>query len=118
MLTKINDSLFLVPRRRPRRAAGLDTGRFSPDSRCCMRAVYPLGIWSDRIGQNTADHRRRLTLAAVELGFSFDGPFASRSFCSDFYGVFYALTRVPPSFHRRRGPAGFAWQRLRGILHA
>ncbi|MFA6603373.1 MAG: MFS transporter [Patescibacteria group bacterium] len=92
MLTKINDSLFLV------RAGHLGMPPvwvpviFAGFTLLYALLSYPIGIWSDRIGKMPLIVGGWLTLAAVEFGFSFRIPLASSLVLFGFYGVFYALT--------------------------
>jgi MFS family permease len=92
MLTKVNDSLFLV------RAGGLGVPPawipvvFAGFTLLYALLSYPVGIWSDRIGKTPLIILGYLTLAAVELGFSFNIKLAPALVLFGFYGVFYALT--------------------------
>jgi len=92
MLTKINDSLFLV------RAGDLGVPPawipvvFAGFTLVYALFSYPIGVWSDRIGKKPLIIAGWLTLALVELGFSFDGPLASALVLFGFYGLFFALT--------------------------
>ena len=92
MLTKVNDSLFLV------RAGGLGVPPawipvvFAGFTLLYALLSYPVGIWSDRVGKAPLIVAGWLTLAAVELGFSFRVPLAASIVLFGFYGVFYALT--------------------------
>jgi MFS family permease len=92
MLTKINDSLFLV------RAGGLGVPPtwipvvFAGFTFVYALLSYPIGIWSDRIGKTPLIILGWLTLAVVELGFSFDAKLVPALVLFGFYGLFYALT--------------------------
>lgn len=92
MLTKINDSLFLV------RAGGLGVPPawipvvFAGFTLLYALLSYPIGIWSDRVGKAPLIIMGWLTLAIVEFGFSMDVAFAPTLVLFGFYGVFYALT--------------------------
>lgn len=92
MLTKVNDSLFLV------RAGGLGMPPvwipviFAGFTLVYALLSYPVGIWSDRIGKGPFIIAGWLTLAAVEFGFSLRTPLSSSLMLFGFYGVFYALT--------------------------
>lgn len=92
MLTKVNDSLFLV------RAGSLGVPPawipvvFAGFTLLYALLSYPLGIWSDRIGKTPLIIMGWLTLALVEVGFSFDVSLLPSLGLFAFYGVFYALT--------------------------
>ena len=92
LLTKINDSLFLV------RAA--DVGipgawiplLFGSFTLIYALASYPIGIWSDRFGKLPFLAAGWIVLSLTEFGFSIDPglPFALALFAC--YGLFFALT--------------------------
>jgi len=92
MLTKINDSLFLV------RAHDIGVPLtwipvlFAGFTLLYALASYPFGIWSDRIGRAPLITAGWLTLAVVEFGFSFDPHIAVALALFALYGLFYALT--------------------------
>ncbi|MDD5251168.1 MAG: MFS transporter [Patescibacteria group bacterium] len=92
LLTKINDSLFLV------RASTLGVSAtwlpvvFAGFTLVYALLSYPLGAWSDRIGKPPLIVAGWLTLGIVELGFSFDAPLAPTFGLFALYGLFYALT--------------------------
>jgi len=122
MLTKVNDSLFLV------RAGSLGVppawipAVFAGFTLLYALLSYPIGIWSDRVGKTPIILAGWVTLAAVELGFSFDVPLLSSLVLFGFYGLFYAMTEgsarafiadaVPPGSH---GSAYAAYYTLTGL---
>ncbi|HTM69105.1 MAG TPA: MFS transporter [Candidatus Binatia bacterium] len=92
MLTKVNDSLFLL------RAGSLGVPKgyvpavFAGFTLVYALLSYPIGVWSDRVGKAPFVFAGWLTLAAVELAFSYDVGLASGLLLFAGYGVFYALT--------------------------
>lgn len=92
LLTKVNDSLFLV------RAQDLGISKtlipllFGGFTLVYAACSYPIGIWSDRIGKMPLLVSGWILLALIEFGFSFDPsvPFALILFAG--YGLFFALT--------------------------
>ena len=92
MLTKINDSLFLV------RAQDLGINQslipllFAGFTLIYALLSYPIGIWSDRIGKLPLIAAGWLVLAAVELGFAYAASVVSALILFAFYGLFFALT--------------------------
>lgn len=92
MLTKVNDSLFLV------RAGELGVPPtwipvvFAGFTLLYALLSYPVGIWSDRVGKAPLIIAGWLTLAAVEFGFSLRVPTSGTVVLFGFYGLFYALT--------------------------
>lgn len=92
MLTKINDSLFLVRAGTLGVPPGWIPAVFAGFTLVYALLSYPVGIWSDRVGKVPLVLAGWLTLAAVELGFSFDAPLGSTLILFGFYGLFYALT--------------------------
>jgi MFS family permease len=92
VLTKVNDSLFLV------RAGNLGVPPawipvvFAGFTLLYALLSYPVGIWSDKVGKTPLIIAGWLMLAAVEFGFSFRIPLVSTLLLFGFYGVFYALT--------------------------
>ncbi|MBI5654583.1 MFS transporter [Candidatus Uhrbacteria bacterium] len=92
MLTKINDSLFLV------RAHDIGVSiqwipvLFAGFTLLYALLSYPLGILSDRIGKAPLIAAGWLVLAIVEFGFSFDPNIAATLVLFALYGLFYALT--------------------------
>ncbi len=91
-LTKVNDSLFLV------RAAELGVPKawvpvvFAGFTLIYAVLAYPAGILSDRLGKTQLILAGWLTLAVVQVGFSFDANIWHMLFLFAFYGIFYALT--------------------------
>lgn len=92
MLTKINDSLFLI------RAQGIGVPEqwipvlFAGFTLLYAVLSYPLGILSDKIGKAPLIAAGWLVLAVVEFGFSFDPHIAATLILFALYGLFYALT--------------------------
>jgi len=92
MLTKVNDSLFLLRSH----AIGIPLAwtpvLFAGFTLVYAGASYPIGIWSDKAGKLPFIAAGWLLLAVVEYGFSRDPslPFALILFAC--YGLFYALT--------------------------
>ncbi|KKR48580.1 MAG: Transporter, major facilitator family [Candidatus Magasanikbacteria bacterium GW2011_GWC2_40_17] len=92
MLTKINDSLFLI------RAQDLGiTARWIPVLFAGFTLIYavlsyPVGILSDRFGKMPFIMLGWLVLSLVELGFIFDSTIGVALILFAFYGLFYALT--------------------------
>lgn len=111
MLTKVNDSLFLV------RAALLGIPKpwipvlFAGFTLVYALASYPIGIWSDRVGKMPLMLAGWIILGGVELGFAKTVPLAGALALFALYGLFYALTEgtgrafiadaVPPAAHGR-----------------
>lgn len=92
MLTKINDSLFLV------RAEDLGVAKemipllFGGFTLLYAALSYPLGVWSDRIGKMPMLAAGWMLLAGVEFGFSFDPSLPATLALFAGYGLFFALT--------------------------
>ena len=92
MLTKVNDSLFLLRSH----AIGIPLAwtpvLFAGFTLVYAAASYPIGVWSDKAGKLPLIAAGWLLLAVVEYGFSRDPslPFALVLFAC--YGLFYALT--------------------------
>ncbi|MBI4138917.1 MFS transporter [Candidatus Uhrbacteria bacterium] len=92
MLTKINDSLFLL------RAS--DTGiplawiplLFAGFTLLYAVISYPIGIWSDRVGKLPFIAAGWLVLAVVELSFAFQPSLPASLGLFALFGLFYALT--------------------------
>jgi MFS family permease len=92
MLTKINDSLFLLRATDSGIPLALIPMLFAGFTLLYALLSYPIGIWSDRVGKLPFIAAGWLVLAGVEFAFSFYpsvwlsvGLFAC-------YGLFYALT--------------------------
>jgi len=92
MLTKINDSLFLVRAHNIGVPVTWIPVLFAGFTLLYALASYPLGIWSDRIGKAPLITAGWLTLAVVEFGFSFDPHIVATLGLFALYGMFYALT--------------------------
>lgn len=92
VLTKINDSLFLV------RAEDLGVSKamipllFGGFTLLYAALSYPIGIWSDRIGKMPLLAMGWMLLACVEFGFSFDPSLPVTLALFAGYGLFFALT--------------------------
>ncbi len=92
MLTKVNDSLFLL------RASAVGVSPsyiplvFAGFTLVYALSSYPLGVWSDRIGKMPLIIAGWVTLAAVELGFAIQPGLVATLILFAFYGLFYALT--------------------------
>jgi MFS family permease len=92
LLTKVNDSLFLV------RAQDLGISKtlipllFGGFTLLYAVFSYPIGIWSDRIGKMPLLIAGWILLAAVELGFSFHPSLILTLVLFAGYGMFFALT--------------------------
>jgi MFS family permease len=92
MLTKINDSLFLV------RAEDLGVSKelipllFGGFTLLYAALSYPIGIWSDRIGKMPLLAAGWVLLAGVEFAFSFDPSLLATLALFAGYGLFFALT--------------------------
>ncbi len=92
MLTKINDSLFLV------RANDIGISRqwipilFAAFTLIYALLSYPIGILSDRFGKLPFITAGWLILTFVEFGFAFEPSIAVALALFGFYGLFYALT--------------------------
>lgn len=92
MLTKINDSLFLL------RAGEAGVPRayvpmvFAGFTLVYALLSYPIGVWSDRVGKPPFVFAGWLALAAVEWGFSLDVGLVSALALFAGYGVFFACT--------------------------
>ncbi len=92
MLTKINDSLFLV------RAATLGVPKgwipvvFAGFTLIYALFSYPIGIWSDRVGKMPFIVGGWFVLAFVEWGFSSVAALAPALALFALYGLFFAMT--------------------------
>ncbi len=92
MLTKINDSLFLIRARELGAAPDLIPVIFAGFTLIYALMSYPIGIWSDRRGRLPFIAAGWLLLAAVELGFAHAASETSAMLLLALYGLFYALT--------------------------
>ena len=92
MLTKINDSLFLV------RAGDLGVPNvwipllFGGFTLLYALASYPIGIWSDRVGKLPFIASGWIVLAFTEYGFTMDPNLPMTLVLFAGYGLFFALT--------------------------
>lgn len=92
MLTKINDSLFLV------RAGDIGIPSvwipvlFAGFTLAYALLSYPIGVLSDRFGKLPFITAGWLVMALVEIGFAFETSINSALVLFGFYGLFYALT--------------------------
>ncbi len=92
MLTKINDTLFLV------RAGDIGIKPtwipmiFAGFTLVYALLSYPIGIWSDKYGKLPFIALGWLVLAGVEFGFAQNLHISVMLFLFAFYGLFYALT--------------------------
>lgn len=92
MLTKINDSLFLVRAHDVGVPVQWIPVLFAGFTLLYALLSYPLGILSDRIGKAPLIAAGWLVLSVVEFGFSFDPHIVATLMLFAFYGLFYALT--------------------------
>jgi len=92
MLTKVNDSLFLLRSHSIGIPLAWTPVLFAGFTLIYAMTSYPIGVWSDKFGKLPFIASGWLILATVEYGFSRDPslPFALVLFAS--YGLFYALT--------------------------
>jgi len=92
MLSKINDSLFLI------RAHDIGISRawipvlFAGFTLLYALLSYPIGIWSDKIGKLPLIAAGWLVLSVVEFGFSRDPGLVAALALFGLFGLFYALT--------------------------
>jgi len=92
MLTRINDSLFLLRARDIGIPLDWIPVLFAGFTLLYAVLSYPIGIWSDRIGRLPLLAFGWLVLAVVELGFSFDPSLIHALSLFALFGLFYALT--------------------------
>jgi MFS family permease len=92
MLTKVNDSLFLLRSHSIGIPLAWTPVLFAGFTLIYAIASYPIGIWSDRFGKLPFIAAGWLVLAAVEYGFSRDPSFGAALILFACYGLFYALT--------------------------
>jgi MFS family permease len=92
MLTKVNDSLFLLRSH----AVGIPMTwtplLFAGFTLIYAAISYPIGIWSDKLGKLPMIAAGWLVLAGVEFGFSRDPSLGVALVLFACYGLFYALT--------------------------
>ncbi|MBI2099382.1 MFS transporter [Candidatus Uhrbacteria bacterium] len=92
MLTKINDSLFLLRAHETGIAFSYIPILFAGFTALYALASYPIGIWSDKIGRLPLLAAGWLVLSVVELGFSNSPGIILSLGLFALYGLFYALT--------------------------
>ncbi len=92
MLTKVNDSLFLLRSHTVGIPTTLTPILFAGFTLIYAIVSYPIGIWSDKIGKLPFIAFGWLLLAGVEFGFSRDPSLATALILFACYGLFYALT--------------------------
>jgi len=92
MLTKINDSLFLVRANNVGISPQWIPVLFAAFTLVYAILSYPIGILSDRFGKLPFITVGWLILALVEFGFAHESSVAVALLLFGFYGLFYALT--------------------------
>lgn len=92
MLTKINDSLFLLRSQSVGVPSVWVPVLFAGFTLVYALVSYPIGIWSDRFGKLPFIAGGWLLLALVEFGFSRDPSLPGALVLFASYGLFYALT--------------------------
>jgi len=92
MLTKINDSLFLVRAQNLGIHAAVVPLLFGGFTFVYAALSYPIGILSDRIGKMPLLAAGWAVLAIVEFGFSIDPGLPMTLLLFTGYGLFFALT--------------------------
>jgi MFS family permease len=92
MLTKINDSLFLLRSQSVGVPSGWVPVLFAGFTLVYALVSYPIGIWSDRFGKLPFIAGGWLLLALVEFGFARDPSLPGALILFASYGLFYALT--------------------------
>ena len=92
MLTKVNDSLFLLRSHSVGIPMAWTPILFAGFTLIYAVASYPIGIWSDRVGKLPLIAAGWLVLAAVEFGFAYDPSLDAALGLFALYGLFYALT--------------------------
>ena len=92
MLTKVNDSLFLLRSHTIGIPAAWTPVLFAGFTLVYAIVSYPIGIWSDKIGKLPMIATGWLILAVVEFGFSRDPSLATALILFACYGLFYAFT--------------------------
>jgi MFS family permease len=122
MLTKINDSLFLVRAHTIGIPVAWIPVLFAGFTLLYALMSYPIGIWSDKFGRLPFLLSGWLVLGLVEFGFSYDPSLAGALVLFAGFGLFYALTEgsgrafisdlVPPE---NRGSAYAIFQTLTGL---
>ena len=92
MLTKINDSLFLLRAHDIGIPLSLIPILFAGFTLLYALLSYPIGIWSDRVGKAPLIAAGWLVLALTELLFSFHPGIIAALALFALFGLFYALT--------------------------
>jgi len=92
MLTKINDSLFLLRSQNAGVPQGWVPVLFAGFTLVYAIASYPIGIWSDKIGKLPLIAAGWIVLAVVEFAFAHDPSLTLALILFAGYGLFYALT--------------------------
>jgi len=92
MLTKVNDSLFLLRSHSVGIPLAWTPVLFAGFTLVYALVSYPIGVWSDRFGKLPFIASGWLILAIVEYGFSRDPSLAGALVLFACYGLFYALT--------------------------
>ncbi len=92
MLTKVNDSLFLLRSSSIGIPIAWAPVLFAGFTLVYAAASYPIGVWSDKIGKLPLIAAGWLVLAGVEFGFSRDPSLSFALVLFACYGLFYALT--------------------------
>ncbi len=92
MLTRVNDSLFLVRAGDAGIPAAWIPILFGGFTLLYALLSYPIGIWSDRVGRLPLIATGWIVLAVVEAGFALSPSIASALSLFALFGLFYALT--------------------------
>jgi MFS family permease len=92
MLTKVNDSLFLLRSHSVGIPVAWAPVLFAGFTLIYAGASYPIGVWSDKAGKLPFIAAGWLLLSIVEFGFSRDPSFPFALVLFACYGLFYALT--------------------------
>lgn len=92
MLTKINDSLFLVRAHDIGISSSLIPVLFGAFTFAYAALSYPIGVLSDRYGKLPFITIGWLILSLVEFGFANESSISTALVLFGFYGLFYALT--------------------------
>ncbi len=92
MLTKINDSLFLIRAHDIGISPAWIPVLFAGFTLIYALLSYPIGVWSDRFGKLPFITAGWLLLAIVEFGFAYESNIIFALILFAGYGLFYALT--------------------------
>jgi len=92
MLTKVNDSLFLVRAHEIGISSSWIPVLFAGFTLAYAGLSYPIGVLSDRFGKLPFITAGWLVLALVEIGFAYESTIPVALVLFAFYGLFYALT--------------------------